>query len=697
MSEPTKADLLERIEKLEEKNRKLEEKEQFYEKMGDMLPVLVAYLDKNQIFQYVNKAFVQVLDMELSKIIGQHPQKILSKRNYKQIASVIESALSGNEEFFEGSFVLPDGIPFHFHAQYVPHIIEAEVVGFLAVIEDITIYRQAEEELETTHQKLCKSQERLINAIEVIDDGFVLYNTDDKLVLCNQKYKNLYNKSADLMTPGTSFEEIIRTGAERGEYAEAIGRINDWVEERLENHKNADSMIEQQLSDGTWLKIREKKVENGDTVGFRVDITDYKKTEIELRKIQEELEKRVEEEVHKRLAVEKEKKKYERRLHQSQKMEAIGTLAGGIAHDFNNILTPILGFSELMLSDVGINSQYETFLNEIYVAGNRAKDLVKQILVFARQSEEEFSPINVSTITKEVLKFIRSTIPTSIEIITKLHSDSYILGNATQTHQILMNLTTNSAFAMKENGGTLSVSLADIKINDEKEAKDIGLKAGKFIELIISDTGVGIPSEIINSIFEPYFTTKSVEEGTGMGLAVVHGIVKSFGGTIRVQSKVGKGTKFTIYFPALKSSKITFHKNSEVPIIQGSESILLVDDELPVANMLRLTLERLGYTVNTQINSFQALELFKISPFDFDLVITDMAMPKMTGDKLAIELMKIRPDIPIIICTGFSNKITEGGMDKIGVKALLNKPVLKADLANTVKEVLDEQKAVKGK
>ena len=380
----------------------------------------------------------------------------------------------------------------------------------------------------------------------------------------------------------------------------------------------------------------------------------------------------------------------EAQLLQSQKMESIGNLAGGIAHDFNNILSSVIGFTELSLDEVEKGTHIEDNLQEIYTAGKRAKDLVKQILAFARQSGEELKPIQVDTIATEVLKFIRYSIPTTIEIKQNMESDSLIMGNATQVHQILMNLFTNAAHAMEDKGGILEFSLKDVVMDRGVNRENLDLKPGNYIEIKVSDTGSGIAPEIIGSIFDPYFTTKGPGEGTGMGLATVHGIIESYGGKILVDSKPEQGTVFTIYLPVTR--KRQEHRPYQPEMLPaGKERILFVDDEAPIAKMGGKALERLGYTVSIRTSSIEALELFRTKPNEFDLVITDMTMPNMTGDRLAIELMKIRPDIPVILCTGYSKRISEESASEMGIKAFAYKPVVKADLAKTVRKVLDDQ------
>jgi PAS domain S-box-containing protein len=380
-------------------------------------------------------------------------------------------------------------------------------------------------------------------------------------------------------------------------------------------------------------------------------------------------------------------------LHQAQKMESIGNLAGGIAHDFNNILSSIIGYTELALDDAAKATPLEENLREVYTAGMRAKDLVQQILAFARQSDEERKPIRVDTIMHEVLKLIRSTIPSTINIKKNIKSNSLIVGNSSQVHQLIMNLCTNAAHAMEDTGGILEAQLQDVEVNTQYSLPLLTLKPGNYIKITISDTGCGIAPDIIHSIFEPYFTTKGVGEGTGMGLALAHGTVTAYDGEITVDSELGKGTIFSIYLPITRKRR-NHQPGGEEKLPMGTESILLVDDELTIAKMSSQMLERLGYQVTIRTSSIEALELFRSKSEDFDLVITDMTMPNMTGDELAVKLIALRSDIPVILCTGYSKKLTEEETHRIGIKAFAYKPVVKAEMAKTVRKVLDDAKSV---
>ncbi len=380
----------------------------------------------------------------------------------------------------------------------------------------------------------------------------------------------------------------------------------------------------------------------------------------------------------------------ERQISQSQKMEAIGTLAGGIAHDFNNILSAVFGFTELAMNYAEKGSQLADYLYEVITAGRRAKDLVKQILAFSRQSEQELKPVQIKLITKEVLKLLRASLPSTVEIRQDIQSDALVMSDPTQVHQILMNLCTNAAHAMQEKGGVLGLELKYVELDSAFTAIHPDIEPGPYVQLTVSDTGHGMSPEIIDRIFDPFYTTKGEGEGTGMGLSVVHGIVKNYGGLIHVYSEIGKGSTFKIFLPAIEK-RLAPEERIERLIPKGTERILFVDDEQPLLEIGKRHLESLGYEVTTRISSVEALDLFKSQPEIYNLVITDMTMPSMTGDELAKKLMAVRPDIPVIICTGFNARITEQKAKNIGIRALVPKPILKRDLAETIRRVLDEK------
>ena len=381
---------------------------------------------------------------------------------------------------------------------------------------------------------------------------------------------------------------------------------------------------------------------------------------------------------------------FDEKLRQVQKMEAIGTLAGGISHDFNNILGAIIGYSELANFQLKKNMPAEESIDQILKAGYRAKDLVSQILAFSRKSESELKPIYLPPLVKEVLKLIKASLPSTIVIKENFKQDTgVVMGDPTQIHQIMMNLCTNSAHAMREEGGTLDVSLYDISFEENVTVSHPEMAPGKYIVLSVRDTGHGMTPEIRERIFEPYYTTKEKGVGTGMGLAVVHGIVKSYGGAINVESETDVGTTFRIYLPEAKTEHLSERMISEDIIPSGNEKILFVDDEVSLAGLGKKLLENLGYHVSMMTDSPEAFKLFNADPESFDLVITDMTMPGLTGTKLTRKIRDIRPDIPIILCTGFSENINEEKAINMGINAFIMKPLAIHELAVKVRDALD--------
>ncbi|WP_051283906.1 PAS domain S-box protein [Desulforegula conservatrix] len=379
----------------------------------------------------------------------------------------------------------------------------------------------------------------------------------------------------------------------------------------------------------------------------------------------------------------------EAQIFQSQKMEAIGALSGGIAHDFNNILFPLIGFSDILQQDLPADSHLQDYVSEILTASFRAKELVKQILAFSRQSKAGKTVLRIQNILGEVVRFSRATLPSTITVRTFINTKCRpVLADSTQIHQIAMNLVTNALHAMEENGGVLTIALDEIQMDNELSS-NLSIESGLYIRMAVSDTGCGIAPAIQGRIFDPYFTTK--DKGTGIGLAVVHGIVKSHGGNIELQSTKGEGTSFVIYFPCLMEDRKDAQKDYMVPTPCGSEKILVVDDEEAIARMVRQMLERLGYTVTVRTSSAEAFQLFKDDPYRFDLVITDMTMPKMTGDQLSMGIKKIRAGVPIIICTGFSEKMDADKARMLGIEGFVLKPILQNELAVKVREVLDNK------
>jgi len=386
-----------------------------------------------------------------------------------------------------------------------------------------------------------------------------------------------------------------------------------------------------------------------------------------------------------------EPKRLEEQLRQSQKMEALGTLAGGIAHDFNNILGVILGYSEIIESSAEPDSGLERRVQEISRAGKRARDLVNQILNFSRQGPQERHPLSLSPLIKEALKLLRSSMPTNVEIISRVETDQdNILADPTQIHQIMLNLCGNASHAMQETGGTLTVTLADVTDDDDiVPPAELG-RPQRFVRLSVEDTGGGIDTEVVARIFDPFFTTKKQGEGTGMGLAMVHGIVKRHDGYMELDNQPGQGAAFHVFLP--KTSQLerpVAEAAAELVFHQGR--ILFVDDEKPLTDIGQEMLESCGFEVVTRTSSIEALEAFKFRPRDYDLVITDQTMPNMTGMELAREILKIRADMPIILCTGFSDAVSYDRLRDLGIGDFIMKPILKHDLIASISRQLSAE------
>ncbi|GBC60575.1 hypothetical protein DENIS_1532 [Desulfonema ishimotonii] len=389
--------------------------------------------------------------------------------------------------------------------------------------------------------------------------------------------------------------------------------------------------------------------------------------------------------------IEEEKKILESQIRQANKMEAIGTLAGGIAHDFNNVLSIIIGNAELASDDLPPSHPAHLNIDEIRKAGMRAADIAKQLLSFTRKTKQNLKPLDAGPVIRDVLRFMRSTIPTTIDIRQNFNAtDTFVLADPTQITQVMMNLCTNAFQEMGKTGGILEISVENVVLDEEVAANYPHLSKGRYLRITVSDTGSGINSEIVDKIFDPYFTTKEFGHGSGMGLSVVHGIVKNHGGAITVDSEPGKGTAFNVFFPVVTEKPVRKTEPAGKPAY-GNETILLVDDEKSVVKITGRLLERLGYQVETRTDPAEALKLFQSKSDQFDLVITDMTMPHMTGVTLSEKLLEIRKNIPIIICTGHSPLVDEKKARAMGIAAYVMKPVIRQEIARIIRELLDVQ------
>ena len=529
-------------------------------------------------------------------------------------------------------------------------------VRMSGVVMDITERKWAEE-------KLCENVSFLQTIMDAMPHPVFYKDTGGRYMGCNRAFEQFYGVPREDVIGKTVYDISPRDLAERYETADRELLNNPGTQSYEAAIQSADGLRHDVIFHKATFFSPDGRLAG--IIGSVLDITKLRRAEEERRGA-------------------------ETQLRQAQKMEALGTLAGGIAHDFNNILGIIVGYTELASWSMPDNLRAKDQLGEVLKAANRAKDLVQQILAFSRQGEKEKRPVQVSLIFKEALKMLRATIPSTIDIKLDISSRSTVLGDPTQIHQILMNLCTNSVHAIDNQGGILEVTLDDVFLEPKVGDRYSNLQGGLHVQLTVKDSGHGIDPAIMERIFDPFFTTKKAGVGTGLGLAVVHGIVKSHGGVIEVESERGKGTTFKVLLPAAESKGSS--EVVEPSLARGQERILVVDDEAGLAAAMGHMLESLGYETFCCTSSPEALEAFLNQPGEqpFELVITDMTMPSMTGLGFARELLRLKPELPIIICTGFSEHIGPERIEKLGIKGFLMKPVTLRDLAVVVRKVLDE-------
>lgn len=521
------------------------------------------------------------------------------------------------------------------------------------------------ESLEKSQQKLQKSEERYRMLVETIPYGIYETDTCGIITFANLAYHKIHGyEEGELI--GKSVLDLSASDQERKNLAESLamrvrkqpGPVSHIGKNRTRDGKVIDVQVD-------WNYKYDKQ---GQVKGFISVLTD----------------------VTRRRIAEEERARLEKQLRQTQKMEAIGTLAGGIAHDFNNILGAILLNTELALQDLSEDHPSRQMLDRVLKAGYRAADLVKHILTFSRQGEQEKKPVQIGPIIKEALKLLRASLPSTIEVRSDIASCcGSTPADPTQIHQVVLNLCANAAHAMRNGGGILGVVLRDADLDEAAARQHPDLRPGPYLEFVVSDTGHGMTPEVMERIFDPFFTTKKPDEGTGMGLAVVHGIVKGYNGAVLVQSEPGKGTVFRIFFPRMEDK--TLPECEEIQVChRGSERILFVDDEESIVISWKLALERFGYQVTGKTNSLEALDVFRSRPDQFDLVITDLTMPHKAGTDLAGELLNIRPDIGIILCTGFSETMDPQELKKTGIRELAFKPISTRQMIEIIRRALHQ-------
>ncbi len=535
------------------------------------------------------------------------------------------------------------------------------------------------DELVHSNESLQQSKQQLANIIDFLPDATFVIDNDKNVIFWNKAMEKMTGvHKDDIIGMGDYAYTVPFYGKKRKQLLDLLGIKDEEVISKYQYIKKRGGTLYAEafapvLNGGKGAYFWATAASLYDVHGNRVgaiesirDITEQKQTE-------------------------NEKAKLESHLMQARKMEAIGTLAGGIAHDFNNILGAILGFTE-MARDASIPDSFAIkSLDKVMEAGHRAAALVKQILAFSRQTDIERVPLNPACIVKEALGLLRPSLPSTIAIKQQIATvTKTIHANPTQVHQILINLCTNAFHAMEQTGGTLEVTLKDCELSRNDLQQHPEVEPGSFVVLSISDTGTGIDPDIWGRIFDPYFTTKGVGKGTGMGLSIVHGIVTGYGGFITGESNHGNGTIFHVFFPATEE-KVGHDANLAETAPPGTERILLVDDEEILVEMGKAMLEQLGYAVTARTSSLEALTTFQNQPNEFDVVITDQTMPSMTGVDLARQMLKIRPGLPIILCTGYSNLINKDQAKKYGIKGFAMKPFSKKKIAVLLRQVLDEK------
>jgi len=620
----------------------------------EQAPTGIAILDSlSGRFTQINQKYCDIVGYSLEEMLDRTFQDITHPDDLQPDLDRMQQLLAGHVGSFqmEKRYIRKNGEVIWVHLTCVPLWLEpTDPRLHIAMVEDITLRKQGEKALQES-----KEWFRLLT--EAIPQQVWTANSDGLLDYVNKRVIEYFQRP---------FEDIIGQGWQELLHPDDLpGCLTRWAE-ALETKKPYE--IEFRLRRGRdqvyrWHLGRALPIFNqeGQVVkwfGTNTDITQLKELENQVR--------------------------------QSQKMEAIGTLAGGIAHDFNNILMGVVGYTELAKQKAGANEAVKRNLDEVLVAGQRAKELVRQILAFSRQAEQEWQPLELQLVVKEVCKFLRASLPATIEIRQNFtETPAVILGDPIQMHQVVMNLCANAEYAMRESGGLLELKLEHVVGEPDGIGTHPDLKGGSYVRLTVRDTGSGMPPEVAQRIFEPFFTTKGFGEGTGMGLAVVHGIVISHGGVIQVESESGQGTTFRVYFPAVEAESIQGEDRPfQQEFFMGRGNILFVEDEEPLARLGEEALRGLGYEVMVRTSSVEALEVFRADPLRFDAVVTDQTMPNVTGEALAREMLQIRPDVPVILCTGFSHAITPEQAKAIGIRAYLLKPLLIKDLGRALRDVL---------
>ena len=523
-------------------------------------------------------------------------------------------------------------------------------------------------------------------------DGVLVLNTRGDLVDANRAAAEMLSGSVDDLVGGTRDEVLSRlspaTEGGRSFLSSGSGegtRSYDVTEVPLTDRKAREVgrlVVLRDVSDQLAADRRQREMHR--SLEERVRERTQELLDANARLIQEIAERKRAEARRNRLV--EEKARLEAQVRHSQKLETLGTLAGGIAHDFNNVLAAIMGYAEMARAQTAPGGPVSEDLDQVVGAANRAKDLVRQILTFSRRVEPNREPVDLAEPVGEAIRMLRASIPTTVEL--REYVDPVLpeaLADSTQIHQVVMNLGTNAAHAMEDGGGVLEVRLEQAKCGPDRL---LGRRPEDWIQIVVSDTGTGMPHEVMDQIFEPFFTTKATGHGTGLGLSVVHGIVEAHDGNVQVESELGRGTRFTIRLPVGRTPTKPGAAQPDAASV-GTEVVLLVDDEPQIARLGTRLLSRLGFTVVSTTSSQEALDLFSRDPARFDVLVTDQTMPLMTGDQLAREVLRIRPDLPVVLTTGFSKTMTEERCKELGIRELVMKPSSAAELGAAIRRALD--------
>jgi len=664
----TNESLVNEIEERKNAEQALIESEERYRQLVNHAPAGICEVEfKHRRFVSTNDLMCEYCGYSREEMLTMSPLDILTEHSQKLFLDRIQSIFNGESfpESVEYKVRRKDG-----GERWV--LLNTRVVyedgapeGATVVVHDMTERKQMEIELR-------QSEERYRLLAENVHDVIWIRNLSLRITYISPSVERLrgysthevFNQSIEEALTPESYKQAMNIFLEEVALEES-GGLDDPFRYRIFETENICKDGSTVWTEETITFVRDKDGIAFGILGVSRDITDRKQAESE-------------------------RKSYELRLNQAQKLEAIGTLAGGIAHDFNNILSAIIGYTELAKSYGKLSDKARANLEQVLKAGDRAKDLVQQILTFSRHVESERKPVQIHLIIKEALKLLRSSLPSTIEIVQKIDTSSgAVLADSTQIHQVIMNLCTNAFQAMEEQGGILEISLFPFLVDDDYAARHPQLTAGPYLKLTISDTGCGMDTETVGRIFDPFFTTKSKEKGTGLGLATVHGIVASFKGAITVYSEPKHGTTFTLYLPRFGEEGNKAIKSDESVPRGSGEHILIVDDEPALLEITMQMLEQLDYKVTPVSESIQALELFRKTPNSFDLVLTDQTMPKMMGTQLALEMVKIRPDIPVVLTTGFSESSIQEGENTDAIARLVEKPYNHKMLGEAISKVLN--------